>query len=68
MSGTTLFAGLIIGSLGTGYFIYGKKQRQALPILCGLLLIVIPYLIDSMALLVGATVVLCVIPFAIRNN
>ena len=42
-----LFAALIWGSIGTGFAIYGKKQKATAPLLGGLLLIAITYLITS---------------------
>jgi hypothetical protein len=34
-----LFASLIWGSVGGGYFIYGKKQRSSVPMIGGILMI-----------------------------
>ena len=47
-----LFASLIWGSVGVGYFIYGKKERSWVPMIGGLLLIVVSYCVGS-ALLVS---------------
>ncbi len=38
-----LFASLIWGSLGVGYFIYGKKQQALAPLVGGVLLIAVSY-------------------------
>jgi hypothetical protein len=40
-----LFASLIWGGLGTGFFIYGKKQQSFLPMIGGALLVGISYFI-----------------------
>jgi hypothetical protein len=42
-----LFASLIWGSVGIGYFIYGKKQRQWVPMVGGILMIAASYLCGS---------------------
>jgi len=54
-----LFASLIWGSIGAGFAIYGKKQRAVVPLVGGILLIAISYLISSALLmsLVGVALV-----------
>jgi hypothetical protein len=56
------------GTLKTqlGYFLYGKKQRAIVPLLCGLTLMGIPYLIDSSTVLVVSGAVLAAIPYFVR--
>jgi hypothetical protein len=44
---STLFASLIWGSIGLGFAIYGKKQRSVVPVVGGILLMGISYLIGS---------------------
>ena len=66
MDTTSLFAGMIAGTLGLGYFIYGKKQSEAVPMLCGFALMVYPYFFSNVWLLVSVGVALCVIPFVYR--
>jgi hypothetical protein len=46
-----LFASLIWGSIGVGYFIYGKKQQSVGAMLGGILMIVLSYLIGSALLM-----------------
>lgn len=43
----TLFASLIWGTIGVGFFIYGKKQSAYIPMIGGLGLIGISYFIGS---------------------
>ena len=43
MDSATLLWGLLFGSIGAGYFIYGKKQRAPVPLVCGIALMVFPY-------------------------
>jgi hypothetical protein len=42
-----LLASLIWGAVGSGYFIYGKKQGAAVPLGGGLCLIALSYFIGS---------------------
>jgi hypothetical protein len=42
-----LFASLIWGSIGVGYFVYGKKQSSLVPLIGGLLMIGVSYFIGS---------------------
>lgn len=42
-----LFASLLWGSIGAGYFIYGKKQEATIPLIGGLVMIAISYLVGS---------------------
>jgi len=59
-----LFWGLIFGSIGFGYFLYGKKQGRAVPLVCGIALMVYPYFVGSSAFaMVGIGVVLMAIPW-----
>lgn len=46
-----LLASLLWGSIGTGYFLYGKKQGAAVPLAGGLGLIAVSYFIGSALLL-----------------
>lgn len=40
-----LFVGLLLGSIGLGYFIYGRKTGRPLALACGLLMMVFPYFV-----------------------
>ena len=46
-----LFASLIWGSVGVGYFIYGKKQQEPVPLVGGLVMIGISYFVASALLM-----------------
>ncbi len=43
----SLVASLIWGSVGLGFFIYGKKQQSLVPLFGGLSLIGVSYFIES---------------------
>jgi hypothetical protein len=61
-----LLWGVLFGSIGLGYFIYGKRQRAAVPLLCGVALMVFPYFESNTLLLVGIGVLLMSIPYFFR--
>ena len=42
-----LFWGLVFSSIGFGYFLYGKKQGRAAPLICGIALMIYPYFISN---------------------
>jgi len=50
-SANFLFASLFWGSVGVGYFIYGKKQASAASMVGGVLMIVASYFIRSALLM-----------------
>ncbi|MBI3527045.1 MAG: hypothetical protein HY067_03680 [Betaproteobacteria bacterium] len=58
-----LFAGLIAGVFGMAYFVYGKRQAKFAPMICGVLLCLYPYFIDSLAWLCVIGAALLVVPF-----
>lgn len=47
MDYTYLFAALLWGSIGMGFFIYGKKQKSLYPLIGGILLMGISYVIRT---------------------
>jgi hypothetical protein len=61
-----LLWGLLFGSIGLGYFIYGKKQRAVVPLVCGLALMLFPYFVSNPFLLAGIGAVLSAIPYFLR--
>jgi hypothetical protein len=46
-----LFASLIWGSVGFGYFIYGRKQQETVPLIAGLSMIAASYVVGSAMLM-----------------
>lgn len=61
-----LLWGLLFGCIGLGFFLYGKKQRSVVPLVCGLVLMIYPYFISNLVLLVVIGVVLTAIPYFFR--
>ena len=66
MSESWLLWGLLFGSIGLGFFLYGKKQKAVVPLVCGLTLMIFPYFISNTILLVAIGVMLIVVPYFVR--
>ena len=67
-SGSTavLLWGLLFGSIGFGYFFYGKKQKSVVLLITGIVLCVVPYFIANVYVLVAVGIILMAIPFFVR--
>lgn len=65
MNTPSLFIGMIAGALGTGYFIYGKRQAHPTALFCGLGLMLYPFFFTNLWALLFVGVALCLIPFFI---
>ena len=63
---SSLLLGLVFSSIGLGFFIYGRKQKLAMPLICGIALMVYPYFVSNNALLVAIGVALIAIPYVVR--
>lgn len=57
--------GMLAGAIGTGYFIYGKRQRKFAPMLAGLLLGIYPFFTNNALLLALIGAALMAAPFYI---
>ncbi len=58
--------GMIFGSIGLGFFVYGKKQKAVIPFFSGIALIAFPYFISNVYVLVVFGIVLISLPFFIK--
>lgn len=67
LSGNALIASMVISTIGTGFFIYGKKQTRMPQLFAGIALMVGPYFVDSVPWMVsGSCVLLAGLWFAVR--
>lgn len=66
MTASSLLWGMIFGSIGLGFFVYGKKQGAIVPLVCGLALMIFPYFVSSTFLLVAIGAALIAIPYYYR--
>jgi len=65
-SSASLLWGILFGSIGLGYFVYGKRQRRGIALLSGIALMVFPYFVSSGFLIVLIGIVLMALPYFIR--
>jgi hypothetical protein len=65
-STAALMWGLLFGSIGLGLFVYGKKQGAMIPLLCGLVLMILPYVVTNVYGLALSGIVLAIAPFVIK--
>jgi len=65
--GTTLMVSVLFSSIGAGYFLYGKKQQQFVPLLTGLALCVYPYFFSNGSAIVVVGLILAAVPWFIRR-
>jgi hypothetical protein len=66
MTESELLWGVLFGSVGLGFFIYGKKQRAVVPLVCGVALMLCPYVVPNAILLVIVGIALMAIPYFFR--
>ena len=62
-----LFWGIMFGAVGSGYFIYGKKQQQFVPLCAGMALCVFPYFISNIYLMLFVGFVLLLITYFFKG-
>ena len=56
--GASLFASLIVSSIGIGFLIYGRKQRRLPQMILGLSLTGAPYLVPGVAWMLSVSALL----------
>ena len=66
LNSITLIWGVIFGSIGLGFFVYGKKQKTIVPLLSGIGLMVLPYFISKVYILILFGIVLMALPYLIK--
>ena len=65
-SEATLVWGLIFGSVGLAYFVYGRKQKRGVPLVSGIGLMVFPYFLSNVYLVVIIGIALVALPYFLR--
>ena len=65
-STSTIMWGVIFGSIGVGFFVYGKKQKAVIPLFCGIALIIAPYFISNAYILVLSGIALIALPYFVK--
>ena len=62
-----LLWGLIFGSVGLGYFIYGRGQEKLIPKYSGIALVFSPYLVPNVYWLIGIGASLLALSYVLRE-
>lgn len=63
----SLFLSLFIGSVGFGFFIYGRKQQRIPQLVAGILLMGYPYFVSNLWLMAGiAVLIVALVAVAVR--
>ncbi|MEA2489055.1 MAG: hypothetical protein QOH21_847 [Acidobacteriota bacterium] len=60
----TFFLGLLFGSIGAVYMIYGRRQSSVMHIVVGAMLVIYPYLFENALLIFLLGAALTAIPYA----
>jgi hypothetical protein len=66
MTTAQLLLGVLFSSIGLGYFLYGKKQKVTMPLICGLALMIFPYFVENTAMLTTTGIILSLLPYFVR--
>jgi len=66
VSTSVLLWGMVFGSFGLGFFMYGKKQKAIVPLLVGIALFIFPYFITNVTWMVIVGSILVVLPYFVR--
>lgn len=66
MDTSSLLWGLLFGSIGLGFLVYGRRQKAVVPLLCGVALMVFPYFVSNTIALVTLGILLIAIPYFVR--
>lgn len=66
LSTSYLLWSVFFSSLGLGFFVYGRKQKAIVPLICGLVLMAYPYFVSDIIPLVSIGSALAAIPYFVR--
>ena len=58
---------VIFGSIGLGFFVYGKKRRVIMPIISGIVLMIFPYFVSNAYVFALTGVVFVALPFIVKR-
>jgi len=66
-SAPAIILSIIFGIIGTGYFIYGRKQSKMVPLLVGIALGVYPYFVSNIVMMLLIGLCLIFLPILFRD-
>jgi len=61
-----LIWGMVFGSIGLGFFLYGKKQKAIVPLITGIALFIFPYFISDIYILIISGASIMAVPYFVR--
>ena len=62
----TLIWSMVFGSIGLGFFLYGKKQRSIVPFVTGITLFAFPYFMPNLLVMLVVGAAICAVPYFVR--
>lgn len=65
---TELFLSLLVSAIASGYLLYGRRQSSPPALLCGIVLLVLPYLVPAGPALVMLALLLMALPFLLGRR
>lgn len=66
MNTTVLLLGVVFSSIGLGYFVFGKKQKNMVVLVSGIILMLYPYFIENIFFMLIIGVALIFLPKFIK--
>ncbi len=58
---------MIFGSIGMGYFIYGRKQKNGIALISGIALFALPYLVSDILFITLIGIGVMAVPFIFKH-
>ena len=65
-SSSSIILGVLFGSIGLGYIVYGRKQKKGIALFSGIALCAYPYFVTNVVLCVIIGIALMALPYFIR--
>jgi len=62
MDSWNILLSVLLGAIGMGYIVYGRKQMHAMALISGILLCVFPYFVPVLWLMLLIAVVIMLLP------
>jgi hypothetical protein len=66
MSDSSLIWGMVWGTIGSGYLIYGAKQKKGVALISAIALMVFPYFVSNVFLTIILGLAFMALPFYIQ--
>jgi hypothetical protein len=68
MDTTSLMLSMLYGTIGLGFFMYGKKAARLVPMISGASLMICPYFIPNTAIMSIVCIALAAVPYFLRST